>query len=205
MLQESAGLSGEERRMLEIIINQSFRMNRIIEEVLDVSRHKDIAPNPVELKNWLDEFVRQYRISHREAEQIDFEYVGDNLQIRVIVSQLERVLTNLFDNGLRYSNKATGRATLQVKAGLKKGAGDRAQPFISVIDNGPGLDEEAESRLFEPFHTTEASGTGLGLYISKELCEANQATLDYSVTDEGTSCFTINFGNPFQTVKEQSV
>ena len=69
-------------------------------------------------------------------------------------------------------------------------------PYIKVIDQGRGLSEEDEIQLFEPFHTTESSGTGLGLYISKELCEANHATLEYSVTNAGTSCFSIFFSQP---------
>lgn len=196
ILQESDHLSKEEHRLLEIILNQSSRMNRIIEEVLDVSRHKDITPTVVNLKDWLGEFINQYRESNSSCEGIVFDYIGENLEIRLIPTQLERVFTNLFDNGLRYSRKAVGRAELRVVAGLRTGAEGRKLPFVSVIDQGPGLDEDAESRLFEPFHTTESTGTGLGLYISKELCEANQATLDYSVTEEGTSCFTINFSNP---------
>ncbi len=198
ILQESDRLTAEEMRMLEIIMNQSRRMNRIIEEVLDVSRHKDVAPSLVNLRQWIGDFVNQYLVSHRECDDIEFEYRGEDVEMRLITSQLERVFTNLFDNGLRYSRKATGKATLKVSAGLKKGAGDRKQPFVSVVDQGPGLGEEAESRLFEPFHTTESSGTGLGLYISKELCEANQATLDYSITRQGTSCFTVNFSNSSQ-------
>ncbi len=195
ILQEAEHLNSEEHRLLEIILTQSERMNRIIQEVLDVSRHKDLAPNLVELDSWLLKFIQQYRESNAGCDEIDFQYQGKRIQVRIITSQLERVLTNLFDNGLRYSRKANGVATLRVTAGLKRGAGGRKQPFISVIDKGPGLDEDAESRLFEPFHTTETSGTGLGLYISKELCEANQATLDYSITDDGTSCFTVNFSN----------
>jgi two-component system sensor histidine kinase PilS (NtrC family) len=195
ILQESEQLSDEEKRLLEIILKQSDRINRIIEEVLDASRHRDIAPTLVSLRDWLNEFVKQYRDSNRDCETIEFEFSGDEIVIRLITSQLERVFTNLFDNGLRYTKKATGHATLKVIAGRKADAGGRSQPFISVIDQGPGLDEEAESRLFEPFHTTESSGTGLGLYISKELCEANQATLDYSITDHGTSCFTVNFSS----------
>ena len=205
MLQESEHLSSDESRMLEIILNQSNRMNQIIEEVLDVSRHKDITPTLIELKSWLASFIDQYRESNSECDEIQLDFQGDDTQLRIIKGQLERVFTNLFDNGLRYSRKATGRATLKVVAGVKAGAGGRMQPFVSVIDRGPGLKEEAESRLFEPFHTTESKGTGLGLYISKELCEANQATLDYSVTDEGTSCFTVNFSNPYPGRQDQSV
>jgi len=205
MLQESDHLSGDEERMLEIILNQSNRMNRIIEEVLDVSRHKDVAPSLIDLGSWMNEFIQQYKDSSSECDEIDFEYQGNPVQLRIITSQLERVFTNLFDNGLRYSKKATGQATLTVVAGMKPGVGERTHPFVSVIDRGPALDDEAESRLFEPFHTTESSGTGLGLYISKELCEANQATLDYSTSDDGTSCFTVNFSNSLPSQPEQSV
>ncbi|MBT8145451.1 MAG: HAMP domain-containing histidine kinase, partial [Gammaproteobacteria bacterium] len=172
--------------------------------VLDVSRHKDAAPTLIDLKTWISDFVQQYQESNSECDEISFDYQGDPAQLRVISSQLERVFTNLFDNGLRYSRKATGRATLSVTAGIKPGAGGRSHPFVSVVDRGPALDEEAESRLFEPFHTTESSGTGLGLYISKELCEANQATLDYSISDDGTSCFTVNFSNSAPAKSEQT-
>ena len=100
--------------------------------------------------------------------------------------------TNLVENGIRYSLKATGKATLKVIAGVAKRAGD-VQPYIHIIDKGPGIDEEAEALLFEPFHTTESSGTGLGLYISKELCEANQSQLLYGRDSDGKSRFSIFF------------
>ena len=113
--------------------------------------------------------------------------------VNVITGQLEQVLNNLFDNGLRYSKKLTGKATLQVITGVDT-KDDDIQPFLQIIDDGPGIDEEAEPLLFEPFHTTEATGTGLGLYISKELCEANQSQLVYSRT--GKSRFSIYFSHP---------
>jgi two-component system sensor histidine kinase PilS (NtrC family) len=203
MLKESEHLSSDENRMLEIILNQSDRINQMIEEVLDVSRHKDVAPTVIDLQQWMEDFIKQYQDSNTTCDEIDFTYQGSPAKLRIITSQLERVFTNLFDNGLRYSSKATGRASLKVIAGVTQGVGDRQHPFVSVIDSGQALDEEAESRLFEPFHTTESGGTGLGLYISKELCEANQATLDYSASDAGTSCFTVNFSSPLPSQPEQ--
>ena len=105
------------------------------------------------------------------------------------------MLNNLFDNGLRYSHRQTGKATLTLKGGRTEKNGD-IQPFLHVIDDGPGIDEEAEAQLFEPFHTTEEGGTGLGLYISKDLCEANQSQLVYGRTPTGKSCFSIYFSHP---------
>jgi len=198
ILSESEDLEKSDQRLLDIILDHCNRVNRIIEDVLDASRHNDVSPNTILLQDWLDDFVRNYRETHNDCDDIATEYDNGDVEVRVITSQLERVLTNLFDNGLRYSRKAGNGAKLRIKAGLKSGISDYQMPYISVIDFGPALDEEAQSQLFEPFHTTEASGTGLGLYISKELCEANQATLDYSATEEGTSCFSIHFSNSSQ-------
>jgi len=60
------------------------------------------------------------------------------------------------------------------------GYADRVE--LSVIDNGPGVAAAIQGQLFEPFFTTEPKGTGLGLYLARELCAANRATLEY-VTD----------------------
>lgn len=195
MLKESKAITEEDRRLLDIILNHSNRVSRIIDDVLDASRHKDVASSTIQLGPWLEKFINHYKNSSERCDDIQFEIEPQDIELKVSSSQLERILTNLIDNGLRYSEKATGEATLAVKAGLKSGADGSLQPFIRVIDQGPGLSEEEESHLFEPFHTTESTGTGLGLYISKELCEANQATLDYSVTKTGTSCFSIYFSN----------
>jgi len=196
ILNESETITDEDRRLLDIILNHSGRVNRIIEDVLDASRHKDMDSSTVQLGAWLGKFITHYKNSSDNCDEIQFEIEPQDIELQVSPSQLERILTNLFDNGLRYSEKAIGKATLFVTAGLKSGVDGGVQPVIRVIDMGPGLSEEEESHLFEPFHTTESTGTGLGLYISKELCEANQATLDYSVTKTGTSCFSIYFSNP---------
>jgi two-component system sensor histidine kinase PilS (NtrC family) len=202
MLNESEAISSnEDKRLLEIILNHSNRVNRIIEDVLDVSRHKDVAASKIQLDNWLAKFISHYKNSSEQCDDIQFEIEPKDIELKVSSSQLERILTNLFDNGLRYSQKATGKANLIIKAGLHSGTDGGLQPFIRIIDEGPGLSEEEESHLFEPFHTTESSGTGLGLYISKELCEANQATLDYSVTKSGNSCFSIYFSSQRHKIK----
>jgi two-component system sensor histidine kinase PilS (NtrC family) len=74
------------------------------------------------------------------------------------------------------------------------GATDR--PYLNVIDYGPGVPDGKEKNLFEPFFTTERTGTGLGLYITRELCEANQARVAYSRHEGGGSCFRITFSHP---------
>jgi two-component system sensor histidine kinase PilS (NtrC family) len=194
ILNESESIADEDRRLIDIILTHSDRVSRIIQDVLDASRHKDLAPTSINLKPWLEQFVDHYKKSNENCDEISLSIQPSDIELKVIPGQLERVLTNLFDNGLRYSKKACGEATLKIDVGLQSSEKEGTMsPYIKVIDQGHGLSEEDETQLFEPFHTTESSGTGLGLYISKELCEANHATLEYSVTNAGTSCFSIFF------------
>ncbi len=195
LLSESETASSEDRRMLTIILDHCKRINMIIEDVLDASRQDDSAPTRINLKNWLHNFVASYDATHEMCDQISIEIAQEDTEVNVITGQLEQVLNNLFDNGLRYSHRTTGRGTLTILGGNEAKDG-RRQPFLHVIDDGPGVDEEAEVHLFEPFHTTERSGTGLGLYISRELCEANQSQLIFNRTPEGKSCFSIYFSDP---------
>ena len=106
---------------------------------------------------------------------------------------MSQVLTNLAGNGIRYSYEATGKPFVRLEGGIDPRT-DR--PFLNVIDRGPGVPEDQVANLFEAFHTTERAGTGLGLYISKELCETNQARLSYSRHADGGSCFRIAFAHP---------
>lgn len=199
LLKESDTASSDDKRMIEIILDHCNRVNMIIEDVLDVSRHDDTSAQKITLKTWLENFIENYKTTHEQCDDIKLDMQEPETQVNVITGQLEQVLNNLFDNGLRYSKKNSNRATLQVVAGLDSKDGDY-QPYIHVIDDGVGINYSDEGLLFEPFHTTETSGTGLGLYISKELCEANQSQLSYSKTKEGKSCFSIYFSHPERSV-----
>ena len=105
-------------------------------------------------------------------------------------SQLKQVLSNLFDNGLKFSFINTKEYRLHIVAGQDPVSEDL---FLDVIDEGTGITLEQKEKIFEPFYTTAHDGTGLGLYISKELCEANQARLDCIPVAFGGACFRISF------------
>lgn len=195
LLSESETVTDDDKRMIEIILDHCNRVNLIIEDVLDASRHDDTTADLIGLGAWLSDFIESYRSTHELCDEIKLDIANPEVKVKVIKGQLEQVLNNLFDNGLRYSYKKTGSATLFVQAGIESKDGDEL-PYLHIVDEGPGISEEEESRLFEPFYTTESSGTGLGLYISKELCEANQSQLIYGRTPSGKSSFSIYFGNP---------
>ena len=199
LLAEDSQLSPSDHRLLEIIMNHSARVNHIIEDVLHMSRHKQVRTQRINLHDWLTDYVDVYREAHQLNGDIFIDIQPRSTEIRVITNQLEQILNNLVENGLRYSEKKTGKASLQLKGGISD-RNNNDIPVLHVIDDGPGIDESTEEHLFEPFHTTEATGTGLGLYISKELCEANQAQLSYKRTTEGKSCFSIHFAHPDRNI-----
>ncbi len=193
LLLESEELDPPDRRLTQIIQDQSRRMNLVIENVLQLSRRRQAEPQLLDLKDWLHRFAGEQHEGLRNGEQLHVETGPGTVQTRMDPHQLTQVLTNLVQNGLRYSAKknATGQVWLRL---FRDSETDL--PTLEVLDDGQGIAPEQRGKLFEPFFTTESKGTGLGLYISRELCESNQARLDYKTRDEGGSCFRITFAHP---------
>ncbi|MEX2352998.1 MAG: HAMP domain-containing sensor histidine kinase, partial [Gammaproteobacteria bacterium] len=191
LLSESEQLNDEDRRLTAIIKEQSVRVNDIIENVMRISRRDRALPASINLHEWLqkflDEFMARYQL---EDGDIKLGTSTEELHANMDPGQLYQVMWNICENGIRYSK---GKPLLSIRCELQAESG---RPFIDIMDNGRGMAADIAEHLFEPFITTEAKGTGLGLFIARELCEANQATLNlYSNTDKGC-CFRINFSHP---------
>lgn len=196
LLQESNELHKGDARLAEIIHQHCVRMNRVIENVLQLSRRKPVQPELLNMQEWLLSFIEEFRATQNEPVDIEFKITRPDLTFRIDPSQIGQVLTNLFQNGLRYSEKSIGKRYLRVVADISI---QTEQPYLDIIDRGPGVPDDMRDKIFEPFYTSEKSGTGLGLYIARELCEANQARLDYIPTKVG-SCFRITFSHPARIV-----
>ena len=189
LLDESEHLDDGDRRLSDIIQTQCNRMNQVIENVLQLSRRGNPDPQTVQLSDWLQQFIKDFRALEDAESNIRLQCDSDG-EVTVDCSQLNQVITNLAVNGIRYSLQRTGQPTLLFHLHTH---GVTGLPVLDIIDDGPGVAEADTDKLFEPFFTTEAKGSGLGLYISRELCEANQARLDYLRTEQGKSCFRIHF------------
>jgi two-component system sensor histidine kinase PilS (NtrC family) len=196
LLEESTDLRKEDARLAEIIHQHTVRANKVIENVLQLSRRKQSSPELLDMKVWLEQFIADFCTNQDQNCDIKFICDQDNLQFRVDASQIHQVLTNLFQNGIRYSEKKTGERTLTVVADFNI---QSEQPTLDIIDQGEGIPMEQQDKVFEPFYTSEKSGTGLGLYIARELCEANQARLDLQPIRNGC-CFRITFSHPSRIV-----
>lgn len=193
LLQESEALNPADLRLAGIIHDHSRRMNKVIENVLELSRRKASKPESLPLQEWLQSFREEFSAGQNEPVEIAINVEPKDLSVSYDPSHLSQVLSNLCNNGLRYSKQATGRARITIEAYL---GGMNELPCLDVIDEGAGVDQDQQAQLFEPFYTTESTGTGLGLYISRELCEANQSRLDYVRNSAGKSCFKITFSHP---------
>ncbi|OEY66663.1 sensor histidine kinase [Marinobacter sp. X15-166B] len=196
LMSESKHADPHDRKMLEIIHRHSRRVNLIIENILDLSRRQTPNSEPVIVNDWLPTFVQEYRQSllhgERPSPEITLAITAGLPIARFDRSQIEQVLMNLCDNGLHYSVQQTGRATLSLTAGITS---DGERVYIDIRDDGPGVKPEHRASIFEPFFTTGHSGIGLGLYLARELCEANQAHLSLLDGSPPGCCFRIIFAH----------
>lgn len=188
LLQESPDLSATDQRMADIIQHHCMRVNQIVESVMQISRREPPKPEYIVLSAWLNEFVAGYLKALNRPGDVSIECDYQELLVEFDPENLQRVFANLLDNALRHSNMATGRETARIVVSLDFTA---HQCLIDIIDTGHGVQAADLAKLFEPFFTTVEAGSGMGLYLCKELCEINNADLSYRPTSRGESCFRI--------------
>jgi len=194
LLSENPQLSVQDRRLTEIIQTHSVRVNHIIEDILQLSRRTDSRREKIRLKPWLDNYLKNFTLEHAvNVDAFQLLYPDESLCAFIDPGHLRQITDNLCRNALKYGKPEAGPIILRAFA-LQQA------PCIEIIDNGSGISREHQSHLFEPFFTTSSSGTGLGLYISKELAELNQAKLSYYLTDDSRSCFRLCLLNAEQTL-----
>ena len=190
LLKESPDLAGDDHRLTAIIGDHTRRVNTVVENVLQLSRPGTSSPQHIILKDWLHDFAEEFiRSGLCSAERISISVEPADLEAYMDPSQLHQVAWNLCQNAVFH-----GESDLPVAIRLqayRPTASDA--PRLDIVDNGEGIQPENTDQIFEPFFTTRSSGTGLGLYIAREICESNQARLSYHEVPGGGSCFRIVF------------
>jgi two-component system sensor histidine kinase PilS (NtrC family) len=189
LLEESKDLPPTDQRLVEIIVNHCGRMNDIVENVLALSRRERSRPESIELAHWVQRFVEEFKTSHFIEGNALLSIAGQRpLHAVVDPRQLHQVLSALVQNALTYGRLPEQTARIAISA---RQLGEGGAPVVEVIDRGPGVPAAVAAHIFDPFYTTSEFGSGLGLYIARQLCEANQARLDYVSVAGGGSCFRI--------------
>lgn len=185
LLSEAPALSPQDQRLTEIIQSHCLRVNKIIEDILQLSRREPSKKEKINLNQWTHSYLQNFVLAI-DCSPESFEIIEKekHLWVYMDTGHLKQILDNLCSNSLKYGNTTTQKIIIELCL-------SEASPCIRILDNGPVIDTETVNHLFEPFFTTSATGTGLGLYISKELAELNQAKLSYAITDDNKSSFTL--------------
>lgn len=176
-------------RLFQIILDNTARLNRIVQDVMQINRRDRLQAEKLELRARLAEIVENLC----QVEQVPRDIFALEVQPECVVyfdrGHFEQVMWNLCRNALRYSQRQAGSVRLRGRL-IEDG-----KVSLEIWDDGAGIAADAVQKLFEPFFTTDAGGTGLGLYIARELCEANGASIEYQQTKQGGACFRIVFGS----------
>jgi len=184
LLQEE-NFGTQNNRMLQIIADNIQRIDKIIKDVLELNRRDRTNQEKFELNQFILDFYTQFcAVEKIPVNHFQISLFKDALFVTYDQRHLMQILWNLCKNGWEHSDKQVGSLKLNC---TKSG---RAGLNLDVIDDGEGVAEENRNKLFEPFYTTKTTGNGLGLYISRELAEANSSRLKYQKLDEG-SAFTL--------------
>lgn len=189
LLAESEEIGDADNRLIDIIRAQCARVNSIVENILQLSRRERSRPEPVDLSAWCVAFVDEYKTTHpMDRDDVRAVVPPRSIQALVDAGQLHQVVWNLVQNARRYGRLPDQPARVSL---IARRLGDSGPPVIEVVDRGPGIPKRVSDQIFDPFYTTNEHGTGLGLYIARQLCEANQGSIEYVAVAGGGSCFRI--------------
>lgn len=184
LLADTRGLDERSRNLISIISRQSTRLDAVVEDILGLSRPGAAQPRALDLADWLDGFLADYRDRQpRNSRHLKTRLSDTSIETHFDLGHLDHIVGNLLDNAFIHGSSPAG-----VELQTTRQDGDA---WLEVLDRGPGL--KHPERLFEPFFTTHASGTGLGLYIARELAQANGARLEAGNRSDGGTRFRLTF------------
>jgi two-component system, NtrC family, sensor histidine kinase PilS len=193
LLVEDAKIPDTGRRLSDIIKANAERVSTIIGNVQQLARRETTRPERMPLAEWVTDFVQEFvSTGGYEPGQLVADVPDPEIEVRVDPSHLRQILWNLCENAFRYSVQIP-EDKVEIRIGRLAGSN---RPFLEVLDRGPGIDSTISDRIFEPFFTSRTSGTGLGLFIARELAQCNRALLVYEPRTGGGSIFRIVFADP---------
>jgi two-component system sensor histidine kinase PilS (NtrC family) len=180
-----------DKKLTGIINSQSKRLNAIVENVLQLSRQQRGTPETINLYQWLLKFREEFISTNKlEAYQLQIKITPENIEILFDSNQLHQVMWNLCSNAINHSNMETINIMIIIQGEIDP---DSRQPYLDIIDNGSGINKKTQAHIFDPFFTTSSEGSGLGLYITKEVLEGNRAKIRHISPVNGGTCFRIYF------------
>jgi len=193
LLGESTVLSAAEKRLTEIMRTNADRVSTIINNVLRLSKREETHFETISLRDWTDAFHEEFcETMQLPAHRLITSNATPGVDIRVDPSQLRQIVWNLCENALKHGAIGRGDEVVEIRYGRLSPTG---RPFLQVMDRGGGVNAEHAEHIFEPFYSG-GKGTGLGLFLARELAQTNGATLLYEPRHGGGSIFRLVFADP---------
>ena len=171
LLEEDRGEHDRER-LTQIIRDNTRRLDRLVSDIMQLNRRDRIAAERIDLKSWLPGFLEDFAANESVPGHRFALAAAREAAVEFDREHLRQVLWNLLRNAVRYARTEPRSVRIELRSLAR-------QVELNVVDNGPGVAPEDQAQLFEPFFTTDSKGTGLGLYLARELCAANRAKLEY--------------------------
>ena len=194
LLAESPSLSAEDKRLTEIVRSNGERVRQIIENVMSMARRENSRPERLVLGSWLGSFREEFAATMQiKPERLAISALLGDVEVQADPSQLRQIVWNLCENAVKYGSQEPGNDVIELRVGRMAST---ARPFLEVADRGPGIATQHREKIFEPFFTGNEKGTGLGLFLARELAQTNGATLLYEPRTSGGSLFRIVFRDP---------
>ena len=193
LLAESPQLGSEDRRLTQIIRTNADRVSGIINNVLSLSKREETRQERLSLQAWTEEFQEEFCDTMQwPRERLGATGPPADVEVRADPSQLRQIVWNLCENALKHAVQDSPDQIVELRYGRMV---PNARPFLEVADRGPGVPAEHAERIFEPFFSG-GRGTGLGLFLARELAQTNGATLLYEPRPGGGSVFRVVFADP---------
>ena len=195
LLQESPGIGAEDRRLCDIISRNGATVSQIVDAVLTMSRRGASRPETIDIAQWLEGFRAEFCATMQfPAERLRLAVTEPlALEVRMDPAHLRQIAWNLCENAMRHGLRDQPEGVIELRWGRLKPS---MRPFLEVADSGPGIDAALVERVFEPFFTGSEQGSGLGLFLARELAQTNSATLLHESPKTGGSLFRIVFTDP---------
>jgi two-component system sensor histidine kinase PilS (NtrC family) len=185
LLSRESNLAGENARLLELIMKESARLNRILTDFLTYARVGRPTYNKIELCRLVNDVIEIVRHHESYREQISVRLETDAAIAYAVGDEdlIKQVLVNLAINACEAMEGREGQVLFSIDDDPSSG-----QVELTVSDNGPGIPERLRSKVFQPFFSTKKQGTGLGLAIVHRICNALRLNLSIETqAGQGTS------------------
>ena len=193
LLGESPHISAQDRRLTEIIRTNAERVSGIINNILHLSKREATHAERLSLAAWCDEFHEEFcETMQLQPERLRTTGLAADVEARADPGQLRQIVWNLCENALKHGVRENLDQVVELRYGRMS---PTARPFLEIADRGPGVAPEHAERIFEPFFSG-GRGTGLGLFLARELAQTNGATLLYEARPGGGSIFRLVFADP---------